>query len=142
MSYRKMVEDYIGRELDKDERVHHINKDHNDNRLENLFVFHKKKYHDWWHYLDRAKRGYLPDHIYLKSNLDELKNKDHVPKKRKSIIKRDKVDKTIIPTPRLKGTIYGINSKKAKEEHLARVKQRGRESPDIWPWALTGCTNN
>lgn len=36
--YRSIVEEHIGRELKPDETIHHINRDHKDNRLGNLFI--------------------------------------------------------------------------------------------------------
>lgn len=36
--YRKIIEDHIGRELQTDEVIHHINGNHYDNRLENLMI--------------------------------------------------------------------------------------------------------
>jgi len=53
--HRFIVEKYLGRYLDPRERVHHINKIKNDNRLENLFVFDNKGTH-------------LQFHKYLKKN--------------------------------------------------------------------------
>ena len=36
--HRKIIENAIGRKLTKDEHIHHINKNHKDNRIENLII--------------------------------------------------------------------------------------------------------
>ena len=36
--HRKVMQNYLGRDLDKREQVHHINKNKQDNRLENLLL--------------------------------------------------------------------------------------------------------
>jgi len=41
--HRHVMESYLGRALDADEHVYHINGDCKDNRLENLIVIKKNK---------------------------------------------------------------------------------------------------
>ena len=42
--HRLIMEEYLGRKLTKDEVVHHINEDKQDNRIENLQVMDKKEH--------------------------------------------------------------------------------------------------
>lgn len=37
-NHRKVMENVIGRKLKKEEHIHHINKNHKDNRIENLMI--------------------------------------------------------------------------------------------------------
>lgn len=62
--YRQMVEDYLGHPIPKGFSVHHISGDHNDNRLENLFICRQPVHLK----LHQTGSGYL-----LNSNLDVIK---------------------------------------------------------------------
>jgi hypothetical protein len=80
--YRDMIEKYIGRLLNDDERVHHIDCDHFNNDLSNLCVL-SRTHHREVHGLLNA--GILTKDS-LKSNLDELKAdvaKKHVEPRKK-----------------------------------------------------------
>jgi len=43
--HRKIMEEYLGRKLDKSEHVHHINRDKTDNRIENLQLMSESEHH-------------------------------------------------------------------------------------------------
>lgn len=45
LEHRKVMEEYLGRELSPDEVVHHINEDISDNRIENLQLFENNSAH-------------------------------------------------------------------------------------------------
>ena len=47
--HRLVVEEYIGRKLTKEERIHHINEIKSDNRIENLMLFPNDKEHIKFH---------------------------------------------------------------------------------------------
>lgn len=49
LEHRKVMEDYIGRELDPEEVVHHINRDRADNRIENLLLLQNQSEHSKLH---------------------------------------------------------------------------------------------
>lgn len=52
--HRSVVSDFIGRELSKEEIVHHLNYDKGDNRIENLMLFKNQSEHLKFHiYFDR-----------------------------------------------------------------------------------------
>ena len=51
--HRVVMEKYIGRSLEKDEVVHHINHERTDNRIENLSIMSKKE-HDFLHAQERG----------------------------------------------------------------------------------------
>lgn len=42
--HRHIMEDYLGRQLDPNEHVYHLNGDSRDNRIENLTVIRKNLY--------------------------------------------------------------------------------------------------
>ena len=91
MEYRKLVETVIGRKLFKWEIVHHINGNHNDNRIDNLYVFNSRSKHMIHHLklgslamrlsncyddkciVDYVKSVLLP--MIKKSTIDELMRK-------------------------------------------------------------------
>lgn len=50
VEHRLVMEEKIGRLLKKHEAVHHINEIKNDNRPENLFLFHSNKDHKHFHF--------------------------------------------------------------------------------------------
>jgi len=88
ISYRKLVETVIGRKLLPTEIVHHINGDHNDNRIDNLYVYNSKSKHTIHHiivgkvamrlancYTDDCILNYVKKRILpmlKKSNIDKL----------------------------------------------------------------------
>lgn len=41
--HRHIMEEHLGRDLESNEHVYHINSDSEDNRIENLIVIRKKK---------------------------------------------------------------------------------------------------
>lgn len=47
--HRLLMQQKIGRDLTKEERVHHINGDHTDNRIENLYLFKDIRSHQYAH---------------------------------------------------------------------------------------------
>jgi hypothetical protein len=47
--HRYIVEQFIGRELTKDERIHHLNEIPTDNRIDNLMLFPNQKEHQAFH---------------------------------------------------------------------------------------------
>jgi hypothetical protein len=47
--HRLVVEEYIGRKLTKEERIHHLNEIKSDNRIENLMLFPNDKEHIKFH---------------------------------------------------------------------------------------------
>lgn len=53
--HRLVIEKHIGRFLKKTEVVHHVNKIHSDNRLENLMLFESQKAHLNFHKQERIK---------------------------------------------------------------------------------------
>lgn len=49
MNYRQLVETVIGRKLLSTEIVHHINGNHYDDRIDNLYVFSSRRAHMAYH---------------------------------------------------------------------------------------------
>jgi len=49
MDYRKLVEAVLGRKLLPTEVVHHINGNHKDSRIDNLYVYDSKQRHTVYH---------------------------------------------------------------------------------------------
>jgi len=47
--YRKLVEEFIGRKLKKEEVIHHLNSNRKDNRIENLMIFKSQAEHTSFH---------------------------------------------------------------------------------------------
>lgn len=67
VTYAKyLIEKHLNRFLKKTEIPHHINLDHTDDRLENLFLFRHQSAHKRWHHF--IARHDLPGTV-LKSNL-------------------------------------------------------------------------
>lgn len=54
---RWVKEKQLGRPLNKSERVHHVNRDKEDNSARNLWVFKNQKEHDNTHRRDKKKYG-------------------------------------------------------------------------------------
>ena len=52
--HRWVMEQRLGRKLDRDEQVHHINGDRTDNRIENLTVMSNSEHHKY-HYEINSK---------------------------------------------------------------------------------------
>ena len=48
----------LGRPLEREERVHHINRNKLDNRRSNLWVFKSQKQHDTTHRKDKKRTGF------------------------------------------------------------------------------------
>jgi len=67
--YRKIVSEAINRKLKHKEIVHHIDKNHHNNELSNLFVFRHNYAHLRWHIF--LNRHGLADSI-LESNIEHL----------------------------------------------------------------------
>ncbi|WP_417136025.1 HNH endonuclease [Ruminococcus bromii] len=60
--HRKIYEDYIGRKLNSDEIIHHINCIRTDNRIENLYLYPSKSEHTRAHcQLRRLQKQYGKD---------------------------------------------------------------------------------
>ena len=92
INYRKLVETCIGRKLLSTETVHHINGDHSDNRIDNLYVHDSKSEHTIYHiifgtiamrlancYTDDCILNYVKKRILpmlKKSNISELMEKE------------------------------------------------------------------
>ena len=55
--HRYVAERKLGRKLEKGEVVHHINRNKNDNRRANLWVFKSQKAHDTTHRRDKKRFG-------------------------------------------------------------------------------------
>lgn len=53
---RNVVEVYLGRPLNPGEVIHHLNGNHNDNRIENLMVFEDQAAHTAFHRLRGMKK--------------------------------------------------------------------------------------
>ena len=68
--HKYKVEKFLGWKLHEGAEIHHINRNHYDNRLENLFVFNIGRDHAAFHRL--VNRGYLKLDA-LTSNLTEIK---------------------------------------------------------------------
>ena len=53
--HRLVMEAYLGRYLNPEEVVHHMNNQPNDNRIENLQLFPNKDAHTKYHWLTRSQ---------------------------------------------------------------------------------------
>lgn len=72
--HRLIMERHLGRKLNHDEVVHHINNDTLDNRIENLILFKNDNEHKAYHYIHRRtsnRKKYQAQ--YYKKNLERLK---------------------------------------------------------------------
>lgn len=92
MHYRQLVETIIGRKLLSTEIVHHINGNHHDDRIDNLYVFNSRRGHMAYHmkfsslamrlikcYDDDCVLSYVKRVLYpmiKKSNISELMKDD------------------------------------------------------------------
>ena len=90
MEYRKLIETVIGRKLLHTEIVHHCNGNHNDDKIDNFYVYDSRKRHMVYHIkfgtlamrlancyddeciLNYVKKVLLP--MIKKSNINELMN--------------------------------------------------------------------
>ena len=66
VEHRLMVEDVIKRKLRKNEVIHHIDSDRQNNDINNLFIFKTSSDHTRWHFFIRK---YGIDPLSLKSNI-------------------------------------------------------------------------
>lgn len=69
----QIVEKFIGRKLNKAERVHHINLNKKDNRIENLMLFPNDKQHISFHNKIRQFGMTRPILRQIKERWDEVK---------------------------------------------------------------------
>lgn len=97
--HRHIMEEYLGRKLNEDEVVHHINQDKKDNRIENLQVMDKKE-HARFHNLNRVvsdeTRKKLSKSLKYRPTWNRQKSKEdiiNIAKKYKELKKYRKVDK-------------------------------------------------
>jgi hypothetical protein len=77
--HRYIMELYLGRKLDSNEVVHHINGEKDDNRLENLIIMDRKEhasYHGHKRMLDNAleTKKMMAIYDYVKSNEGDINN--------------------------------------------------------------------
>lgn len=61
LEHRVMAERILGRQLREGEVVHHINRDKQDNRLENLMIFSSASEHAKWH--KEHDKEVMPDEV-------------------------------------------------------------------------------
>lgn len=73
--HRKVMEDHLGRKLEKHEQVHHINGDKLDNRLENLMILTWSKHTKLHDSMRKQEIKILKNRIIeLEKELNEIKN--------------------------------------------------------------------
>jgi hypothetical protein len=72
--YRQIVEEKIGRGLDSKEHVHHINGDHNDNRIENLRIVSPSEHRQihWQMEQDEWERTHQRELAMLTRLIDDI----------------------------------------------------------------------
>lgn len=64
--YRSIMSEYIGRELNDDEVVHHIDMDRSNNDITNLFLFDNERIHSLYHgYIRSSNHQYISPQDFL-----------------------------------------------------------------------------